>query len=118
MQDTIDEINKAFRRLSRIFHPDKHTDAVEKRHAEGIFQKIKNAHEVLSDPNRRTIYDLYGERGLRTEGWEVVERRKTVQEIKDEYEHLRRNELERLLQQKANPKVSKFAVFTWGNGTC
>lgn len=42
---TLDEINNAFRKLSRIFHPDKHFDDEKKEKAEVLFNKIKKAHE-------------------------------------------------------------------------
>jgi DnaJ family protein C protein 11 len=45
---------------------------------------------VLSDPHQRAIYDSLGTRGLETEGWEVVQRTKTPQEIREEYERLAR----------------------------
>lgn len=44
-QATLDEINNAFRKLSRIFHPDKHFDDEKKEKAEVLFNKIKKAHE-------------------------------------------------------------------------
>jgi len=45
---------------------------------------------VLSNPHQRAIYDSLGTRGLETEGWEVVQRTKTPQEIREEYERLAR----------------------------
>ncbi|KAK7481415.1 hypothetical protein BaRGS_00027371 [Batillaria attramentaria] len=76
-----EEINNAFRRLSKIYHPDKHQDAAKKRSAEDVFNKLKKAHEILSDKHRRTIYDTYGEKGLETEGLEVISRTKSPAEI-------------------------------------
>ncbi|KAL7978575.1 hypothetical protein Chor_005557 [Crotalus horridus] len=61
--------------------------------------------EVLSDPQTRAIYDIYGKRGLEMEGWEVVERRRTPAEIREEFERLQREREERRLQQRTNPKV-------------
>lgn len=60
-----DEIKKAFRKLAVKFHPDKNPDdpvAVEK------FKEISKAHEILSDPEKREIYDRYGEEGLQGGG--------------------------------------------------
>ncbi|XP_075212774.1 dnaJ homolog subfamily C member 11 [Lycorma delicatula] len=103
---TRDEINNAYRRLSRLYHPDKHTDPTHKKEAEVLFNKTKKAYEILSDPHKRAIYDSLGTRGLETEGWEIVQRTKTPQEIREEYEQLARQREERRLQQKTNPKGS------------
>lgn len=59
---------------------------------------------VLNDPHQRAIYDSLGIRGLETEGWEIVQRTKTPQEICEEYERLAREREERRLQQHTNPK--------------
>ncbi|XP_028849508.1 dnaJ homolog subfamily C member 11a isoform X2 [Denticeps clupeoides] len=59
---------------------------------------------VLSDPQSRAIYDIYGKRGLDVDGWEVVERKRTPAEIRDEFERLQREREERRLQQRTNPK--------------
>lgn len=45
---------------------------------------------VLKDPHQRAIYDCVGVKGLKTEGWEIVHRTKTPQEIREEYEALAR----------------------------
>jgi molecular chaperone DnaJ len=64
---TDDEIKKAFRRLARELHPDinRHDPAAEEK-----FKDVAEAYEVLSDPQRRTVYDRYGHEGLRTGGYE------------------------------------------------
>lgn len=49
-----DEIKQAYRSQSKIFHPDKNSDAS----ATEDFQKIKAAYEVLIDPARREAYHL------------------------------------------------------------
>lgn len=51
-----DEIKAAYRRLARKFHPDvnKAKDAVEK------FKEATAAYDVLSDPNKRKMYDQFG----------------------------------------------------------
>ncbi|XP_067659298.1 dnaJ homolog subfamily C member 11-like [Haliotis asinina] len=99
-----DEINYAFRRLSKTYHPDKHTDPVKKKKAEVIFNKLKRANEVLKDRHKRAIYDMYGEKGLETEGLEVISRTKSPAEIIAEYERLQREREERRLQQRTNPR--------------
>ena len=52
-----DEIKKAFRKLARKHHPDVATD---KKNAEAKFKEINEAHEVLSDPEKRKKYDQLG----------------------------------------------------------
>ncbi|XP_064164202.1 dnaJ homolog subfamily B member 5-like isoform X1 [Anguilla rostrata] len=59
-----DEIKKAYRKMALKFHPDKNKDA----NAEEKFKEIAEAYEVLSDPKKRTIYDQYGEEGLKAGG--------------------------------------------------
>ncbi|XP_050737398.1 dnaJ homolog subfamily C member 11-like [Eriocheir sinensis] len=103
---TDDEINNAYRRLSRLYHPDKHTDPDRKVEAELLFSKTKRAYEVLSDGHMRAIYDNLGTAGLETQGWEIVQRTKTPHEIREEYERLARDQEERRLQQRTNPKSS------------
>ena len=55
-----DEIKKAYRKLAKKYHPDvnKAKDAEEK------FKEINEAYEVLSDSNKKQIYDNYGFDGL------------------------------------------------------
>lgn len=54
---TAEEIKKAFRALARKNHPDV---AVDKKGAEARFKEINEAHEVLSDPEKRKKYDTLG----------------------------------------------------------
>lgn len=51
------EIKKAFRRLARQYHPDVNPDDSQ---AEERFKEINEAHEVLSDPEKRQKYDRLG----------------------------------------------------------
>jgi DnaJ-class molecular chaperone len=48
---TPEEIKKAYRKLAVKYHPDKPDGNVEK------FQEINNAYEILSDPNKKAMYD-------------------------------------------------------------
>lgn len=50
------DIQKAFRKLARKYHPDLNKDA----HAEAKFKQINEANEVLSDPEKRKRYDTLG----------------------------------------------------------
>ncbi len=54
---TPDEIQKAYRRLARKHHPDLADD---KEKAKEQFQKIQHAYDVLSDPEKRQMYDQLG----------------------------------------------------------
>ncbi len=53
---TADEIRKAYRKLARQHHPDVSKQAG----AEARFKEVNEAHEVLSDPEKRTRYDTVG----------------------------------------------------------
>ena len=57
------EIKKAFKKLSLKYHPDKNKDNPKK--AKEMFIKIANAYEVLSNDEKRKIYDQYGEEGVK-----------------------------------------------------
>ena len=60
------EVKKAFRRVARELHPDVNRDDPE---AEEKFKEVAEAHEILSDPERRAIYDRYGHEGLSSRGY-------------------------------------------------
>ena len=51
------EIKRAYRKLARKFHPDVNPDD---QSAEEKFKEINEAHEVLSDPDKRIKYDQLG----------------------------------------------------------
>lgn len=56
------EIKSAYRKLAKQYHPDANpgTDTTEK------FQEINRAYEVLTDPNLKQKYDMFGEQGIGT----------------------------------------------------
>lgn len=58
-----DTIKKAYRKLALKYHPDRNPD--NKEEADKKFKEISEAYEVLSDKNKRQIYDTYGEAGLK-----------------------------------------------------
>lgn len=55
-------IKKAYRKLAMQYHPDRNNGD---REAEARFKEITEAYDVLRDPEKRRIYDRYGESGLR-----------------------------------------------------
>lgn len=61
-----EDIKKAFRSNARKYHPDvnKAPDAEDK------FKQLGEAYEVLSDPERRAMYDRYGHEGLSASGYQ------------------------------------------------
>lgn len=59
------EIRKAYFKLAKIHHPDK-ANSTEKN--EEKFKEIKFAYEVLTDKNKREVYDRYGMEGLKDGG--------------------------------------------------
>jgi molecular chaperone DnaJ len=54
------EIKRAFRKLAQQWHPDVSAEAG----SDARFKEINEAYQVLSDPERRRIYDTFGEAGL------------------------------------------------------
>ena len=58
---TEDEIKKAYRKLAREYHPDKNPGD---KQAEERFKEISVAHDVLTDPSKRKLYDEFGLEGL------------------------------------------------------
>ncbi|MFZ1755650.1 MAG: molecular chaperone DnaJ [Caldilineaceae bacterium] len=53
-------MKKAFRKLAQQYHPDVNSSP----EAESTFKEINEAYQVLSDPQKRAVYDRYGHAGL------------------------------------------------------
>lgn len=58
------DIKKSYRKLAMIWHPDKNPD--NRAEAESKFKLISEAYDVLTDPEKRRIYDNHGEAVLKS----------------------------------------------------
>ncbi|MDR2155557.1 MAG: molecular chaperone DnaJ [Burkholderiaceae bacterium] len=57
-----DEIKKAYRKLAMKYHPDRNQG--DAQNAEAKFKEVKEAYEILSDPQKKAAYDQYGHAGV------------------------------------------------------
>ncbi|CAN5438924.1 molecular chaperone DnaJ [soil metagenome] len=58
---TDDEIKKAYRKAAMKHHPDRNPDD---KTAEAKFKEVKEAYEMLADPQKRSAYDRFGHAGV------------------------------------------------------
>jgi len=61
------ELKKAYRKLAKQYHPDMNPND---KDAEAKFKEINEAYAVLSDPQKRKQYDMYGHSGLDGTGFD------------------------------------------------
>jgi DnaJ family protein C protein 11 len=79
------EIRDRYRSLATTYHPDRQRDDRSRLAAHGRFTDIQRAYEILTDSTKRTIYDLFGEEGLKT-SWELGPRNRSKEELKSEFQ--------------------------------
>ena len=60
---TEDDLKKSYKKTALKYHPDRNPD--NKEESEQKFKEISEAYSVLSDKNKKHIYDTYGEDGLK-----------------------------------------------------
>jgi len=56
-----EDIKKAYRKLAMKYHPDRNSEA----NAEDKFKEVTEAYEVLRDSEKRSLYDRFGEAGVK-----------------------------------------------------
>ncbi|KAM7525575.1 hypothetical protein LguiA_015477 [Lonicera macranthoides] len=96
--------------MQRIYtnHPNKNLKTPKKTHevmkeiATENFQRICEAYEILTDENKRQIYDIYGMEGL-TSGLELGPKLNRAEEIKEELERLRRQKEQEKISSHVRP---------------
>ncbi|XP_059440949.1 chaperone protein dnaJ 13-like [Corylus avellana] len=109
-----EEIRKAYRQWAQIYHPDKHQAPHMKDIATENFQRICEAYEILSDVNKRQIYDIYGMEGLNS-GLELGPKLNKVEELKEELERLRRRKEEEKIFAHFRPSGTMLANMSLPN---
>ena len=102
---TQDEIRSAYRRLCRIYHPDRYQDPQKQITAGTFFRRVQDAYRILSDPRTRAVYDRSGKKGLEND-MAIIERTTLPTELLEEYEKLRSLWEERTYIQQVNPQGS------------
>src|SRR5262245_4064943 len=60
---TAEEINKAYRKLSKKYHPDRNPGD---KDADAKYKEVQSAHDILGDANKKAQYDQFGYAGPQT----------------------------------------------------
>lgn len=100
---TPEQITSAYRKYSRLYHPDKHHEEDKKEIAKGMFSKLNHIYSILGDPQKRAVYDCMGKEGLTDEIWPLITRTKTPKEIIEKFEQLERARKDEQLRRLTNP---------------
>jgi len=80
-----EEIKKGYRKMAMKYHPDRNPGNKE---AEEKFKAAAEAYEVLSDQEKRQIYDRYGEDGLKNRGYHARNAEDIFSNFSDIFEDL------------------------------
>ncbi|XP_042009383.1 chaperone protein dnaJ 13-like [Salvia splendens] len=107
-----EEIRKAYRQWAQVYHPDKHQSPHMKDIATENFQRVCEAYEILTDENKRIIYDIYGMEGL-ISGLELGPKLEKVDEIKEELEKLKRQREKEKSEPNIRSSGSILANLSW-----
>ena len=68
---TTDTIKKAYRKLALRYHPDRNPKDLEASNKK--FKEISEAYSILSDPDKKSVYDRFGKHGLEEEGFSFAD---------------------------------------------
>ncbi|KAJ2231659.1 hypothetical protein IWW45_005418 [Coemansia sp. RSA 485] len=99
-----DEIRDAYRRMSRMFHPDRHHTPIQRQRAQRQFQATQLAYEVLTDESKRAAYDALGAQGVPL-AYAVGHKVQTARDLQAHFERearrRRTEDIERWVQSKS-----------------
>lgn len=114
---TSEDLRAAYKRLSLLLHPDKHSvtsgdvnaSLCSKSDAEAAFGRISAAYAILKDPKKREIYDNFGFKALQMQGWQLATCTKSAPELRLEYLLLKQKAMEAKQMQLTQPS-SEFSL--------